>query len=138
MSRSGVVLRLVALEDAFARVRRALEEAGLAAGALECSLEEAGKGTEVYVSGREARYYTRAGFSTAYATSEALDGLVHQIMHGRLPDVRRLSLANRARIASAALNGWNRHRAQAPGTPPVWYQELVSGAWVTVRIGEAS
>ena len=65
-----------------------------------------------YVAGLEARYSARAGLDPAYATSDALDGLVRVLLAtGTTPEdddllAPFLTEANRRRLAVAALRGW--------------------------------
>lgn len=75
---------------------------------------------EVWLSGREARYYVRGGLDPAYSTEEGLSTLVHELMH--LPGFTR---RNRARMAAAAIRGWCAHQDQHTGPVLVaWHRSF--------------
>lgn len=63
------------------------------------------------VAGLESRYAVRAGLDPAYATPQALDGLVARIMAGDARhrgdgQLRLLTSESRSLVAAAAIRGW--------------------------------
>lgn len=63
------------------------------------------------LAGLEGRYAVRAGLDPAYATPQALDGLVQLVMRGdarRTGDgqLRLLTSQSRSLVAAAAIRGW--------------------------------
>ena len=113
-------------------VQRASAEAAKSLNNMAESVRRMGKALawqhEVRVSGLEARMYVRAGLDPAYASEEALDGLVRLIMRKPsavlgLGDSLMLGTRDRARLAAAAMRGWAEHRPAPWRHPEVTYHE---------------
>jgi hypothetical protein len=94
---------------------------------------------EVSVSGLEARMYVRAGLDPAYASEEALDGLVRLLLRKPsavlgLGDSMMLGTRDRARLAAAAMRGWAEHRPAPWRHPEVEYHEATP--WFRYMAGQ--